>query len=107
MADLTAWVQVWVTEVYARTGVRATIYVSPAFWAKYFGGTAWFATNGYPVLWVAHWTTAAQPTVPGSGWGGYGWTFWQYTNRGAVPGISARVDLDRFNGLDLSAFRIP
>jgi GH25 family lysozyme M1 (1,4-beta-N-acetylmuramidase) len=108
VADLTAWVQAWVAEVYARTGVRATIYVSPAFWAKYLGGTPWFGLNGYPVLWVAHWTTAAEPTVPGASWGGYGWTFWQYTNRGSVPGIgSARVDLDRFNGLDMSAFRIP
>ncbi len=88
-------------------GVRATIYVSPAFWSKYLGGTSWFATNGYPVLWVAHWTTATQPTVPGSTWGGYGWTFWHYSSQGSVPGINARVDLDRFNGVDLSAFRIP
>ena len=107
VADLTAWVKVWVAEVYAKTGVRASIYTSPAFWAKYMGGTPWFGMNGYPVLWVAHWTTAAQPTVPGSAWGGKGWTFWQYSNQGSVPGIHARVDLDRYDGRDLSPFRIP
>jgi GH25 family lysozyme M1 (1,4-beta-N-acetylmuramidase) len=107
VAKLTAWVQQWVAEVYAKTGVRPMIYTSPAFWAKCMGGTSWFGTNGYPVLWVAHWTTAAQPTVPGANWGGNGWTFWQYSNQGSVAGIPARVDLDRFAGKSLSAVRIP
>ena len=34
---------------------------------------------------------------------GFGWTFWQYTSNGAVAGITGRVDLDRFNGTDLSS----
>jgi GH25 family lysozyme M1 (1,4-beta-N-acetylmuramidase) len=106
VANLTAWVKAWVAEVYAKTGVRATLYTSPAFWAKCMGGTSWFATNGYPVLWLAHWTTG-QPTIPGATWGGNGWTFWQYSNQGSVPGIHARVDLDRYAGKDLSPFRIP
>jgi hypothetical protein len=40
--------------------------------------------------------------VPASNWGGRGWTFWQYTSDGTVPGIVGRVDLDRFNGTDLA-----
>jgi len=66
------------------------------------GDTRWFADNGYPVLWVAHWGVNA-PTVPAQNWGGRSWTFWQYTNCGSVPGISGCVDLDRFNGTSLSS----
>ena len=40
-------------------------------------------------------------------WGANGWTFWQYTSSGVVPGIAGRVDLNRYNGTDLSAVRIP
>lgn len=32
-----------------------------------------------------------KPTVPG-------WTFWQYSNKGKVAGISGSVDLDRYRG---------
>jgi GH25 family lysozyme M1 (1,4-beta-N-acetylmuramidase) len=97
---LTSWVRSWLAQVTLRTGIRPMIYVSPAFWKKYLADTTWFAANGYRILWIAHWGVA-QPTVPGGNWGGYGWTFWQYTNCGSVPGISGCVDLDRYNGLDL------
>jgi len=59
------------------------------------GNTRWFADNGYAVLWIAHWGVT-NPDVPGSNWGGKSWTFWQYTSDGLVPGISGRVDLDRY-----------
>jgi len=49
---------------------------------------AWFAQNGYRVLWIAHWTSASQPTVPAADWGGNGWAFWQHSSTGTVPGIS-------------------
>ena len=58
------------------------------------------ADAGYTVLWVAHWNTTS-PSVPGSNWGGKSWTFWQYTSDGSVPGISGRVDLNRYR---LSSF---
>ena len=57
-------------EILARTGVHAVIYCSPTFWKNYLGDTTWFAQNGYDVLWVAHWTAATAPTVPGGNWGG-------------------------------------
>jgi GH25 family lysozyme M1 (1,4-beta-N-acetylmuramidase) len=59
------------------------------------GNTSWFADNGYDVLWVAHWGVGS-PSVPGNNWGGKSWTFWQYSDSGTVPGISGRVDLDRY-----------
>jgi len=105
--DLQAWVQTYVSRIYSRTGSRAIIYVSPAFWTRYMGDTGWFAANGYDVLWIAHWTTAPSPTVPAANWGGRGWTFWQYTSDGSVPGISGRVDLDRYHGTDFTGVVIP
>jgi GH25 family lysozyme M1 (1,4-beta-N-acetylmuramidase) len=102
VAQLHAWVQAYVDEIFAKTGYRTMIYVSPSFWSTNLGDSAWLAQNGYPLLWIAHWTSAAQPTVPASNWNGYGWTFWQYTSGGTVAGISGRVDIDRFVGSDLS-----
>ncbi|HUQ44677.1 MAG TPA: glycoside hydrolase family 25 protein [Candidatus Limnocylindria bacterium] len=92
---LTSWVKSWLGRVYDRLGVRAMIYVSPSFWRTYMNDTRWFADNGYAVLWTAHWSTTS-PSVPASNWGGRSWTFWQYTSDGTVPGISGRVDLDRY-----------
>ena len=104
---LQTWVKAFVQRIYDRTGVRAVIYVSPAFWSNKMGNSTWFAKNGYDVLWIAHWTTASSPSVPAENWGGKSWTFWQYTSDGSVPGISGRVDLDRYNGTDLSKVLLP
>jgi GH25 family lysozyme M1 (1,4-beta-N-acetylmuramidase) len=99
-AEMVTWVRTYLERIYERTGVRAMIYTSPNFWANSVGGSTWFAANGYRLLWVAHWTTGA-PTVPAADWAGFGWTFWQYTSNGSVPGIVGRVDLDRFSGASL------
>jgi GH25 family lysozyme M1 (1,4-beta-N-acetylmuramidase) len=104
---LQTWVKAFVQRIYDRTGVRAIIYVSPSFWSTKMGNSTWFAQNGYDVLWIAHWTTASSPSVPAENWGGKGWTFWQYTSDGSVPGISGRVDLDRYKGTDFSRVLTP
>jgi GH25 family lysozyme M1 (1,4-beta-N-acetylmuramidase) len=104
---LQTWVKAFLQRIYDRTGVRGVIYVSPSFWSTKMGNSSWFAKNGYDVLWIAHWTTASSPSVPAENWGGKSWTFWQYTSDGSVPGISGRVDLDRYNGTDLSKVLIP
>jgi GH25 family lysozyme M1 (1,4-beta-N-acetylmuramidase) len=101
ITGLQAWVMAFVGEVTAQTGVRPMIYTSPAFWKKYMGDTTALADAGYKTLWVAHWGVSA-PTVPANNWGGNGWTFWQYTSDGTVPGITGRVDLDRYNGTDFT-----
>jgi GH25 family lysozyme M1 (1,4-beta-N-acetylmuramidase) len=100
-SDLQAWVLTWLQRVEARLGVKPMIYVSPSFWRNFMGDTRMFADLGYDVLWIAHWGVS-NPSLPGQAWGGKGWTFWQYSNQGSVPGISGRVDLNRYNGTDLS-----
>jgi GH25 family lysozyme M1 (1,4-beta-N-acetylmuramidase) len=105
--QLQTWTREFLQRVHERTGVRGAIYVSPSFWSTNMGDTTWFAENGYDVLWIAHWTTAEQPTLPANAWGSAGWTFWQYTSSGSVPGISGRVDLNRYNGANLAPILIP
>ncbi len=100
------WVTAYLERIRERTGVRGVVYTSPNFWATKMGGTRWYATNGYRVVWVAHWTADPAPTVPASDWAGFGWTFWQYTSSGAVAGINGRVDLDRFAGTNFSSVLI-
>jgi lysozyme len=79
--------------VEAQTGRKPVIYTSPYFWNTYMvPNPAW--ASDYD-LWVAHWTSNPQPLLP-NGWST--WTFWQYTDRGIIPGIPSAVDLDRFNG---------
>jgi len=105
VAALQVWVGEFLARVTERLGVRPMIYASPNFWKNSLGNTTLFADQGYSVLWVAHWGVSS-PSVPALNWGGRGWTFWQYTNCGSVPGISGCVDLDRFNGADLSALTL-
>jgi GH25 family lysozyme M1 (1,4-beta-N-acetylmuramidase) len=100
--ELQEWVKSYLGRIYERTAARGVIYTSPSFWRNNMADTNWFAVNGYRTLWVAHWITGPAPSVPGDNWGGAGWTFWQYTSSGAVPGITGRVDLNRYNGLDLT-----
>ncbi|HEY8871231.1 MAG TPA: GH25 family lysozyme, partial [Candidatus Limnocylindrales bacterium] len=100
-SQLQAWVGYWLNEVTAKLGIKPMIYTSPSFWRTYMGDTATFANQGYTVLWVAHWFVTT-PSVPANNWGGHSWTFWQYTNCGTVSGISGCVDLDRYNGTDLT-----
>jgi GH25 family lysozyme M1 (1,4-beta-N-acetylmuramidase) len=102
--QLTDWVRTWLARVYGRTGVRSMIYASPHFWRTYLGDTTWFADHGYP-LWIAHWGVRS-PMTPAGDWGGHGWTFWQWTSSGRVPGIGPNVDRDRSNGTSLLRGRI-
>jgi len=49
-------------------------------------------------LWVAHYGVE-RPTLP-THWGRY--DFWQFTSDGKVPGISGKVDENRFSGDELA-----
>jgi lysozyme len=98
-AALQTWTNAWLGEIAARTGVSAVVYTSPNFWKTALGDTSSVAGAGYR-LWVAHWTTNAAPLVPGANWGGFGWTFWQWSDCSKVPGFAHCVDGDRFNGAD-------
>ncbi|HVS84858.1 MAG TPA: glycoside hydrolase family 25 protein [Gaiellaceae bacterium] len=95
--QLQQWVKAWLDEVYARTGIRGTIYVSPNFWKTAVADSTSFASSGTR-LWIAHWTKNAAPIVPAKNWGGKGWTWWQWTDCSTVPGFVHCSDGDRMNG---------
>jgi GH25 family lysozyme M1 (1,4-beta-N-acetylmuramidase) len=98
---LQSWVKAFLSRVHDRLGVRAMIYTNASFWKTSMGNTSWFAANGYKVLWIANWGVTS-PSVPGTNWGGRGWTFWQYSDCGKVSGISGCVDLDKYKSTDFS-----
>jgi lysozyme len=98
-AALVAWVRRWVTRVTNELGVHPMVYSSPNFWTTNMGNSRWFADHGYP-LWLAHWNVST-PTVPANDWQGDGWTFWQWTHKPGLPGITTDLDRDRFGGTDL------
>ena len=103
---LTLWTQTWLTHVLARTGLKPIVYVSPSFWKERLGDSPVAAVAGHR-LWIAHWTKAALPILPGASWGGLGWSFWQWSNCQKVAGISGCVDGNRFNGTNLATVSVP
>jgi lysozyme len=80
---------VWIDRVRQRLGVEPIVYTGSDLWRN--GGAD---TLGPQPLWLAHYTQNC-PAVPPP-W--TRWTFWQHTDRGAVPGIEGPVDLDLFAG---------
>jgi MYXO-CTERM domain-containing protein len=80
----------WISVVQSGTGKKPIIYTMPGFWNGV-SGSGTFST--YP-LWVANWGVSC-PSVP-SPW--KGWKFWQYSDKGSVPGISGSCDVNKFNG---------
>ncbi|MGI8710757.1 MAG: glycoside hydrolase family 25 protein [Acidimicrobiales bacterium] len=105
-SDLKYWTRTYLDRIEFRLGVKAIIYSSPSFWENYLGNTTWFAANGYNFLWIAHYGVAS-PRVPANNWNGYGWTFWQWTGCGTVPGITGCVDRNYYQSTDLSSVLIP
>lgn len=102
--QLRRWVDAWCEQVAAKTGVQPMIYVSPSFWEGPMRGTTDHAERGNSI-WVAHWKVK-DPWVPAANWFNAGWTIWQWTSNGSVNGISGRVDMNLFNGLDISTLTI-
>jgi len=105
-AEVTEWILTWLGRVTERLGVRPMVYTSPNGWENRTGDTTAVADAGYTVLWVAHWGVA-EPRLPADDWSGNGWTFWQYTSDGSVPGIEGRVDLDWYESDDFGPVTIP
>ena len=89
---LRTWIRVFVKRVTKRLGRKPMIYTNATSWGAT-GNTREFAKARYP-LWVAEWGVSA-PTVPAGNWAGRGYSVWQFTSSGSVPGISGRVDMDR------------
>jgi len=89
---LRTWIRVWVKRVKNRLGRKPMIYTNASSWGAT-GNTLEFAKAKYP-LWVAEWGVS-KPSVPASNWAGRGYSLWQYSSSGSVPGISGNVDQDR------------
>ncbi|MFL5797322.1 MAG: GH25 family lysozyme [Actinomycetota bacterium] len=100
-----SWTWAFLKEVEALIGEKPVIYSGYSFWRDYMGDTTEFADAGFRLLWAPNWYVSS-PKIPAVNWGGYGWTFWQYTDKGSVPGISGGVDRDKFKGTDLSRVEI-
>jgi len=96
-ARLVDGVNRWVEHITNRLR-RPLIYASPSFWQRLPASDIEQKAD----LWIAEWEIE-HPTKIGN-WPG--WSFWQYTSRGSVPGIAGSVDLNRFNGSidDLHAY---
>jgi len=78
------------------TNRKPIIYTSGGFWRSYMMyekrvHADW--ARVYP-LWMAQYTTLwPTPLYPWAGW-----DFWQYSDKGKLPGIKTHVDLNWFNG---------
>jgi len=90
--SLRTWVRVWVKKVSKQLGRKPMIYTNSTSWGST-GNTTEFARARYP-LWVAEWGVS-RPSVPAANWAGRGYSVWQFTSSGSVPGISGNVDMDR------------
>jgi GH25 family lysozyme M1 (1,4-beta-N-acetylmuramidase) len=94
-------VKTWLDRVEAAFGRKPIIYSGQYFLQDFLvqpggGPPAW--AKDYP-LWLAQYPNqyqeGTQPSLP-RGW--FGWTIWQYTDKGVINGINSRVDMNLFNG---------
>jgi len=92
--QLVTWVHAWLSTITALTGRTPIIYTYPYFWRSAMGNDTSFTQ--YP-LWIADYNGGSAPNTPLIG-GWSQWTFWQYTDRSAIAGISTGVDDSRFSG---------
>jgi lysozyme len=99
---LRTWIRVFVKRVNKRLGRKPMIYTNATSWAAT-GNTTEFAKAKYP-LWIAQYG-GSKPGVPAGNWAGHGYSVWQYTSSGSVPGISGNVDMDRL-GAPLGAITV-
>jgi GH25 family lysozyme M1 (1,4-beta-N-acetylmuramidase) len=92
-AQLTSWIQTWMTTVKNATGIAPLIYIGPSN-ASFVGSSL----NTYG-LWIDDYNSS--PTAPPPNIGVLtNWQFKQYSWTGTVPGIggTANCDLDVFHG---------
>lgn len=89
--QLSAWTQLFLNEVKARTGKTPMIYTYRYFWYERMDNTSAFTS--YP-LWLAAYQN--QPPKPVGGWDKL--SFWQRSESGHVLGINTPVDMNLYNG---------
>ncbi len=89
--DIDDDVRTWFETVAAAYGVQPILYSDLSF----IDGHLASGLSAYP-LWIAEYSET-PPQAPGD-WSS--WTFWQYSNSGAVAGIDGAVDQDRYQGTE-------
>lgn len=87
-AEISKILSDWIDAVEKGCGVRPIIYTHPYWWDPFMGRTSF---GKYP-LWLSFFKKA--PKLPAD-W--KTWTFWQWTDRGNVPGVG-NIDRNRFKG---------
>ncbi|MDO4573340.1 MAG: LysM peptidoglycan-binding domain-containing protein, partial [Clostridia bacterium] len=75
-------------ELEALSGIRPMLYTD-----AYAADSLWYGSLGAYPLWAADWGPE-EPDITSGVWDG--WTGFQYSDDGSLPGIRGRVDLDRF-----------
>ncbi|HMX39200.1 MAG TPA: GH25 family lysozyme [Saprospiraceae bacterium] len=79
---------IWLQMVEEHLGVRPIIYSNQHFYEQYLAGHF----DHYP-LWIARYSEE-QPCLDS----GKEWCIWQYSNKGCIEGIPAKVDVNIFPG---------
>ncbi|MFN8383423.1 MAG: GH25 family lysozyme [Anaerolineales bacterium] len=99
--EIMAGAKVWLDIVQQYFGKRPIIYSGRRFLQEYFSdqnGSAPTWASQYP-LWFAeypsNYSDGLDISLP-QGW--TEWAFWQYSDKGVVPGINASADMNVFNG---------
>jgi GH25 family lysozyme M1 (1,4-beta-N-acetylmuramidase) len=87
--QMVSWISAFTAEVQRITSQRPIIYSTADWWNTCTGDSTAFGTDP---LWVAAYRSG-NPPMP-AGWSN--WTFWQYTSRASVPGVTGNVDVSYF-----------
>ena len=98
-AEVEAAVQQWVDHVQAQLGIAPMVYTGNWFWDP---SVASSAQAGLP-LWESYYCANCCPKIP-TPWSN--WAIWQYSDAGAVSGVSGACDMNLWNGdqASLTAF---
>ncbi|MHA2298512.1 MAG: GH25 family lysozyme [Candidatus Hodarchaeales archaeon] len=93
--ELSDWIHEWMDTIINELGIEPILYVS----SDYANNPNYLDSSVTKYdLWIAHYTEDPSMLPDHGMWDD--WNFWQYSERGTVPGIEGEenVDLDLFNG---------
>lgn len=92
-----AWVDAFFRELMgnACAGSRPLIYTSERIWETLAGSATWWLASEVD-LWLPRYSEN-EPKIPPP-WSR--WAFWQYSERGSMPGVDGQCDLNVFAGDD-------
>ena len=86
--ELINGMRTWLYMTEIKYGIKPIIYTNLKFYYKYLAGHF----DDYPI-WIARYSPF-DPKLPA----GKEWLFWQYGNKGKLPGIHGDVDFNVFSG---------